>query len=118
VTDALGYYSLYDEVHIATEWWTLAAMGTAHLHLGPIVTWDVAVGYGPYGYINANYYYDDDGIASGAVIGGSSVFPQNAWSIDWSTGLSYNFMGLAGFQLNVGKMGPDFVAGLGMIFAI
>ena len=67
--------------------------------------------------MNANYY-DDDGIASGPLIGGSSVFPQNAWSIDWSAGFSFNFMGFVGFQLNVGEMGPDLVEGLGVIFAI
>ena len=117
VTDSMGYYYPDDEVHIDTEWWALAAMGTAHIHLGPFLIWDVAVGYGPFGYLNANYY-DDDGIASGPVIEGSSVFPQNAWSIDWSTGLSLNFMGFAGFQLEVGKMGPDFVGGLGVIFPI
>jgi len=117
VTDALGYFYPFDDVHIDTVWWALAAMGTAHLHLGPIVTWDVAIGYGPYGYMNANYY-DDIGIAGGPVIGGSSLFPRNAWSMDWSTGLSLNFMGLAGFQLTAGKIGPDFVTGLGVIFAM
>jgi len=116
VTDSQGYYP-YDGVHISTGWWALAAMGTAHLHLGPVITWDVAVGYGPYGYINANYY-DDYGIASGPVIGGSAVFPQNAWSIDWSTGLSFSFMGRAAFQFDVGSMGPDFVTGLGVIFTL
>jgi hypothetical protein len=117
VTDSMGYSYPDDEVHIQAEWWALAAMGTVHLHLGQFVTCDAAVGYGPFGYMNANYY-DDDGIISGPVIAGSSVFPQNAWSIDWSTGLSFNFMGFAGLQLDVGQMGPDFVAGLGVIFAI
>ena len=117
VTDSMGYYYPDDEVHIDTAWWALAAMAIAHIHLGPFVTWDAAVGYGPFGYLNANYY-DDDGIISGPVIGGSSVFPQNAWSINWSTGFSLNYMGFAGFQLDVGMMGPDFVAGLGVIFPI
>jgi hypothetical protein len=117
VTDSLGNYYPNDEVHIEAEWWALAAMGTAHVHLGPIVTLDAAVGYGPFGYMNTNYY-DDDGVASGPVIGNSSVFPQNAWSIDWSTGLSLNSMGFAGVELDIGMMGPDFVAGLGVIFPI
>ncbi len=117
VTDGMGNYYPNDEVYIEALWWAFAAMGTAHIHFGPFVTFDAAVGYGPFGYMNANYY-DDDGIASGPVVGDSSVFPQNAWSIDWSTGLSFNFMGFAGLQFDVGQMGPDFVAGLGVIIPI
>ena len=116
VTDTSGYYHPYDQVHIGAEWWALAAMGTAHLHLGPIVTLDAAVGYGPYGYVNVNYY-DDEGIVAGPVTQGSSVFPQNAWSLDWTAGFSFGFYILS-FVIDAGMMGPDFVAGLGMDFSL
>jgi len=116
VTDTAGYYYPYDQVHIGAEWWALAAMGTAHLHLGPIVTLDGAIGYGPYGYVNVSYY-DDDGIVAGPVTQGSSIFPQNAWSLDWSAGFSFGFY-FVSFLIDAGMMGPDFVAGLGMDFSL
>src|SRR5208337_4904072 len=58
VIDSLGYVHLYDQVHIGADWWALAPMATMHLHLGRFVTWDAAVGFGPYGYFDVTYYDD------------------------------------------------------------
>ena len=63
VTDAYGYYYYPDDVHVSADWWALAAMATAHVHLGPFATIDGAVGYGPYGYFNVSYW-DDAGAVS------------------------------------------------------
>jgi hypothetical protein len=116
VFDSAGYQHLYDQVHIGADWWALAAMGTMHLHLGRFLTWDAAIGYGPYGYFDLTYY-DDDGVVSGPLSGGSSVFPPNSWSIDWSTGFTLVYWRRVGFLLSIGSMGPDFVTGLGVKFA-
>ena len=113
-----GYNYYYpDDIHISADWWALAAMLTAHIHLGPIVTLDGAVGYGPYGYFAVNYW-DDDGLVSGPVTEGSGVFPQNARGIDWSAGFSFGFFHVMSISLDAGVMGPDFVAGLGLDFSI
>jgi hypothetical protein len=117
VTDSQGYYYPYDEIHIGADWWALAAMGTAHLHLGPIATLDAAIGYGPYGYLNVNYW-DDAGIVTGPVVQGSALFPQRRWSLDWSAGLSFRFLEEAALSVDFGMMGPDSVAGLGVAFSL
>jgi hypothetical protein len=117
VTDTLGYYYYPDDVHISADWWALAALVTAHVHVGPFATLDGAVGYGPFGYVNVTYW-DDAGVVTGPVTQGSGVFPQNAWSIDWSAGLSFWFFGLLSLSLDVGMMGPDFVSGIGVNFRI
>ena len=117
VYDSFGNYYFPDDVRISADWWALAALATAHLHLGRFVTINGAFGYGPYGYSNVSYQ-DDAGVVYGPVSPGSGVFPQEAWSIDWSTGLSFGFFRWASFDLDVGMMGPDFVAGLGVSFPI
>lgn len=117
VWDTQGNYYYLDDVHISADWWAFAAMGMAHIHLGPFATVDGAIGYGPYGYFNVSYW-DDAGVVTGPVTEGGGIFPQNAWSIDWSAGLSFGFFSLASLALEVGMMGPDFVAGLGVGFAL
>ncbi len=116
VYDTSGYYYPYDGVHVSANWWALAALGTLHIHLGPAFTLDGAVGYGPYGYTNVSYY-DDYGIVAGPVTQGGAVFPQSAWGLDWSAGLSFG-IDLLSFSLDAGMMGPDFVAGLGIGFLL
>jgi len=110
-------YDLGDQIHIRGGWWALAAMGTAHVRLGPFVTLDGAFGYGPYGYFDVNYW-DDYGLVTGPVVQGSAAFPQNAWGIDWSAGLSFGFFPIVSLVLDVGMMGPDFVSGLGVAFSL
>jgi hypothetical protein len=117
VTDGLGNYYYPDDVHISADWWALGAFLTGHLRLGPFASLDGAVGYGPYGYFNVNYW-DDAGVVYGPVSGGSGLFPQDAWSIDWSAGISFGFFPLVSLGLDVGMMGPDFVAGLGVYFLL
>lgn len=117
VTDSQGYYYYPDDVHISADWWALAAMGTAHVRLGPVLTLNGAVGYGPYGYLNVNYW-DDAGVVAGPVLQGGGIFPQNAWSLDWSAGLSFGFFSILALDLDAGMMGPDFVAGLGLDFSL
>jgi hypothetical protein len=112
-----GFYDLGDQIHISGEWWALAAMGTMHVHLGPFVTLDGAFGYGPYGYLGMSYW-DDYGLVAGPVVQGSSIFPQNAWGIDWSAGFSFGFFPFVTLLVEAGMMGPDFVAGLGLGFAL
>jgi hypothetical protein len=116
VYDTSGYYYPYDGVHISANWWALAALATLHIHIGPAVTLDGAVGYGPYGYANVSYY-DDYGIVTGPVTQGGSIFPQTAWGLDWSGGLSFG-IDLLSFSLEAGTKGPDFVAGLGIGFLL
>ncbi len=116
VSDTSGSYYPYDGVHIGAEWWALAVMGTLHLHLAPAFTLDGAVGYGPYGYTNVTYW-DDYGIVAGPVTQAESVFPPNAWGLDWSAGLSFG-IDLLSLSLETGMMGPDFVAGLGIGFLL
>ena len=116
VTDSTGYTWYSDQIHVSGEWWALAAMGTLHIRMGPFVTLDGALGYGPYGYFNMNYW-DDYGFVAGPVQA-SSIFPQNAWGIDWSAGFSFGFFPLASLLVDVGMMGPDFIAGLGVAFSL
>ena len=66
VYDSVGNYYYPDDVRISANWWALAALATAHLHLGRYVTIDGAFGYGPYGYFNVNYQ-DDSGVVYGPV---------------------------------------------------
>jgi len=117
-SDEAGDPFLYpgDGIHVGAEWWALAAMATAHLHLVPGLTLDGAIGYGPYGYTNVNYW-DDYGIVSGTVVQTDTVFPSHAWSVDWSAGLSFGIY-LLSLSLDVGMMGPDFVTGLGIEFLL
>ncbi len=117
VYDGLGYYYYPDDVHISAGWWAVAPMATAHVHLGPFVTLDGAVGYGPYGYFNVNYW-DDAGVTSGPVVQESDFFPSSAWGLDWSAGLSFGFFRLMSMGLDVGMMGPDFVAGFVLNFTL
>jgi len=117
VTDAFSNFYYPDDVRISADWWALAAMLTAHLHLGRFVTLDGGVGYGPYGYSNVNYY-DDAGVVYGPVAQGSGFFPAQAWAIDWTTGLSFGFSRRVSLGIDVGMMGPDFVAGLGVSFPL
>jgi hypothetical protein len=112
-----GTYAAPDSVHISADWWALAAMVTGHLHLGPFVTLNGAVGYGPYSYFNVNYW-DDLGLVSGPVSQSFGLFPSRAWSVDWSAGLGFGFFGLFSVDLDVGMMGPDFLTGLGVDFLI
>lgn len=111
-----SFYYPYDQIHVGADWWGLAGMGTMHILLGRFLTWDVAVGYGPYGYFDVGYY-DDVGAVSGPLSGGSSVFPSNSWSIDWSTGFSVVYWRRVGFFVSIGSMGPDFITSLGVKFA-
>jgi len=117
VFDSVGNYYYPDDVHISADWWALAAMAALHVHLGPFATIDGAFGYGPYGYFNVSYW-DDANVATGPVTQGSGFFPQNAWSIDWATGLSFGFYRLVSLSVDVGMMGPDFVAGVGLNFLL
>ena len=117
VTDSLGNYYYPDDVHISSDWWAAGAFLTAHLRLGPFATIDGAVGYGPYGYFNVSYW-DDAGVVSGPVAGGSGFFPEETWSIDWSTGISFGFYPLVSLSLDIGMMGPDIVAGVGLFFLL
>ena len=110
-------YVAPDNVHISADWWALAGMLTAHVHLGPFAMLNGAVGYGPYGYFNVNYW-DDLGLVTGPVSQGSGAFPTNAWSIDWTAGIGFGFFSIASLDLDVGMTGPDFVAGLGVDFSI
>jgi hypothetical protein len=52
------------------------------------------------------------------VLQGGSVFPKNAWALDWSAGLSLGFFNILALDLDAGMMGPDFVAGLGLDFSL
>jgi len=117
VTDSLGTSYYPDDVHISADWWALGAFLTGHLRLGPFASIDGAVGYGPYGYLNVSYW-DDAGVVSGPVSGGDGLFPQHAWSIDWSAGMSFGFFPFASLGFNVGMMGPDFVAGVALYFLL
>ena len=116
VLDTSGNYYPNDGVHIDAQWWALAAMGTLHVHMGPAFTLDGAIGYGPYGYVNISYG-DDYGIVAGPVTQSESIFPPNAWGLDWSAGLSFG-IDLLSFSLEAGMMGPDFLAGLGIGFLL
>jgi hypothetical protein len=117
VFDTFGTSYFPDDVRISADWWALAAMITAHLHLGRFVTIDGGVGYGPYGYSNVSYQ-DDAGVVYGPVSQGSGFFPAHAWGIDWTTGLSFGFSRRVSLGVDVGMMGPDFVAGLGVSFPL
>jgi len=117
VTDSLGNYYYPDDVHLSADWWALGAFLTGHLRLGPFASLDGAVGYGPYGYFNVSYW-DDAGVVAGPVSGGDAFFPQNALGVDWSAGISFGFFPLASLGVTVGMMGPDFVAGLVVLFLI
>jgi len=117
VYDSLNNYYYPDNVHISAAWWAVAPLATAHVHMGPFVTLDGALGYGPYGYFNVNYW-DDAGVTSGPVSQESGFFPPSAWGLDWSTGLSFGFFRLVSLGLDVGMMGPDFVTGLNVSFAL
>ncbi|MGA2478369.1 MAG: hypothetical protein ABSG63_06415 [Spirochaetia bacterium] len=116
VYDGPNYYP-YDNVHISADWWALAAMGTAHIHLGRWVTLDGALGYGPYGYANVSYW-DDYGLVAGPVDQSSGYFPQTAWGLDWAAGLSFRMFRLLALSLDIGMMGPDFVSGVGFTFPL
>lgn len=119
----LGVYDVYsgfyyaDNVHISADWWAVAPLATAHVHLGPFVTLDGAFGYGPYGYFNVSYW-DDAGFVSGPVSQESGFFPPTAWGFDWSAGLSFGFFRIMSLGLDVGMMGPDFVGGFVLNFAL
>jgi hypothetical protein len=115
VYDVYGNYYYPDDILIGATWWALAALGTAHVHLGRFATLDGAVGYGPYGYLNVNYW-DSAGLTAGPIVQGGGFFPPNAWSVDWSAGLSFGFFRRASLGLDLGMMGPDFVAGFSMNF--
>jgi hypothetical protein len=117
VTDSLENYYYPDNVYISADWWAAAPLATAHVHLGPFVMLDGAFGYGPYGYFNVNYW-DDAGVTSGPVIQESGFFPASAWGFDWSAGLSFGFFRIVSLGLDVGMMGPDFVTGLNVSFAL
>ncbi len=112
-----GAYVSPDNIHISADWWALAGMLTAHLHLSPFVMLNGAVGYGPYGYLNVNYW-DDLSLVTGPIPQGPGFFPTNGWSIDWSAGVGFLFFDIASLDLDVGMMGPDFVAGLGVGFPL
>jgi hypothetical protein len=116
VSDTVGNYYPYDGVHVSSEWWALAGLGTVHIHLGPALVLDGAIGYGPYGYLNVSYY-DDYGIVTGPVTQASSIFPASAWGLDWSAGLSLRFF-LISMGLEAGMTGPDFVTGLDIGFLL
>jgi len=116
VYDSLGNPNPYDGIHVNSEWWALAGLGTLHVHLGPALVLDGAFGYGPYGYTNVSYY-DDYGIVAGPVTQGDSIFPPNAWGLDWSAGLSVRLF-LVSVGVEAGMTGPDFVAGLGIGFLL
>ncbi len=107
-------YVFPDDIHVGAGWWALAGMLTAHVHLTPTVMLNGAVGYGPYGYFDVNYW-DDLGLVTGPV---SGLFPASARSIDWSAGIGFGFLSLVSLDLDVGMMGPDFVAGLGVGFSL
>jgi hypothetical protein len=110
-------YYPYDNVHLSTTWWALAAMGTVHFHLGQLVTLDGAFGYGPYGYSNVTYW-DDYALVQGPVDQSSGYFPRGAWGIDWSAGATFRLFRFVALFLDVGMMGPDFVAGFGFTFPL
>lgn len=111
-------YVTPDNVYISADWWAFAPMLTTHVHVGPFVALKGAVGYGPYGYLNVNYW-DELGMVAGAVSQDStSFFPSIAWSLDWSAGLEVNFVSNCSVDVHVGMMGPDFVAGVGLNFSI
>jgi hypothetical protein len=116
VYDSLGNYYYPDDVRIGANWWALAAMATAHLHLGRFVTFDGAVGYGPYSYFNVSYQ-DDAGVVYGPV-SQSGLFPQGVWNLDWSAGLSLGFFRGVTLGADVGMMGPDFIAGVNVSFPL
>jgi hypothetical protein len=81
------------------------------------VTLDGALGYGPYGYANVSYW-DDYGTTAGPVDQSSGYFPQTAWGLDWSAGLSFRMFRLLALSLDIGMMGPDFVSGIGFTFPL
>jgi hypothetical protein len=117
VSDGQGNYYYPDNVHISADWWAVAPLATAHVHLGPFVTLDGGLGYGPYGYFNVTYW-DDAGVTSGPVFQESGFFPASAWGFDWSAGLSFGFFRIVSLGLDVGMTGPDFVTGLNVSFAL
>ena len=118
VFDSTGTNYYYpDDVHISANWWAVAPMATLHVHVGPFFALDGAVGYGPYGYFNVSYW-DDATVATGSVQQGSGFFPQNAWSLDWTAGLSFGFFRMVSVSLDGGMMGPDFIAGVGVNFLL
>ncbi len=57
-------------------------------------------------------------MTSGPVSQESGFFPTSAWGFDCSTGLSFGFFRIASLGLDVGMMGPDFVTGLNVNFAL
>lgn len=117
VTDSVGNYYYPDDVHISADWWALAAAATLHVHLGPFITLDGSVGYGPYGYFNVGYW-DDAGVTAGPVSQSSGVFPKDAWALVWSAGVSFGFWDQIALGVDVGMRGPDLVTGLGLSFPL
>ena len=117
VYDSVGNYYYPDDIRVAADWWALAALATAHLHLGRFVALDGAIGYGPYGYFDVNYQ-DDYGVLYGPVSQGAAAFPPEAWNLDWSAGLSLRFLPGAALAVEVGMTGPDLVAGIGVSFPL
>ena len=116
VYDSFGNPNPYDGIHVNSEWWALAALGTLHVHLGPVLILDGSIGYGPYGYGNVSYY-DDYGIVAGPVAQSDSIFPPTAWGLDWSAGLSARFF-IVSVGVEAGMTGPDFVTGLNIGFLL
>ena len=73
--------------------------------------------------LSGKYPYDPAkakqlGVVYGPVLQSAGVFPQEAWGIDWSAGLSFGYFRRASLTLDVGMTGPDFVAGLGVRFPL